>query len=73
MEKKSQKPFFKDYNLLITQDLWQADYQILFTILPKEFIKLNVKMNMIIKNAKRVELNTNIVDAFLNTQTLNII
>ena len=29
-------------------------------------------MEMIIKNAKRVELNTKIVNAVLNTQTLKI-
>ena len=49
MEKKSQKPFLTNYNLLISQDLWQAHYQILLIILLKEFTKLNVNMNRLIK------------------------
>ena len=36
--------------------------------LAREFIKLNVKMDMTIKNVKRAELNTKIATAFLNTQ-----
>ena len=28
MEKKSQKPYLTDYNLLIAQDLWQAIFKI---------------------------------------------
>ena len=47
--KKSQKPYLTDYNLLIAQDLLQPHYQILFIILRKDFIKLNVNMGMIIK------------------------
>ena len=35
----------------------------------KKFKKLNASVNMIIKNAKRVKLNTNIVSAVLNKQT----
>ena len=42
-------------------------------ILLKNFLRLNAKMNKIIKNAKRVELNIKISTAFLNTQTLDII
>ena len=42
------------------QDLWQPDYHILFIILIKEFIKLNVNIVMITKNAKLVELNAKI-------------
>ena len=56
MEKKLQKPYL-DYNLSIGQDLCKVNYQILLIILMKEFIKINVNMNMIIKNGKRVELN----------------
>ena len=51
---KLQKPYLTDYNLLIVQSLWQADYQILWIISLKEFIKLNVNTDMIIKNAKRM-------------------
>ena len=50
MEKNAQKPYLTDYNLLIAQDLWQDHYQILLIISRKEFTKLNVKVNMIIKN-----------------------
>ena len=50
MEKKSQKPCLRNYNLLIAQDLWPACYQILLIILLKEFIKLNVNTDMIMKN-----------------------
>ena len=35
----------------------------------KKFKKLNASVKMIIKNAKRVELNTNTVSAALNKQT----
>ena len=45
-------------------------YQILLIILMKEFIKSNAKMNAVIKIAKRLELNTKIVSAVLNTQAL---
>ena len=72
MEKKLQKIYPTDYNLLIAQDLWKARYQILLIILLKEFIKLNVKMNIIIKSLKCVELNLTIVTAFLNTQALKM-
>ena len=62
-----------DYCLLIAQYLWQACYQILLIILLKEFIGLNVNMNMIIKNMKHTELNTKNMSAFLNTQTFKTI
>ena len=52
MEEKLQKLYFTDNNLLISQDLWQAHYQILLIISLKEFIKLNVNMDMIMKNVK---------------------
>ena len=39
----------------------------LLTIWLKEFLKLDVKMNMIIKNMKCVELNTKVMIAFLKT------
>ena len=45
-EKKYQKLYLIDYNLLIAQDLRQANYQILLIILQKEFIELNVNMDM---------------------------
>ena len=73
MEKKSQKLYPRDHNLLIVQDAWQAHYQILLINLLKIFKKLNVKINKIIKYAKRVELNTKTVTTFLNIQTLKTI
>ena len=74
MEEKLQKPYPTDYNLLIVQDLWQAHYQVLLIIVLKEFIKLNVNRNTVVKKVKLTELNTDtdIVTAFLNTQTLKM-
>ena len=57
MEKKLQKIYLTYYNLLIVQSLWQAHYQILSIIFPKEFIKLNVNGDKIIKSVKLEELN----------------
>ena len=50
---KSQKLYLSDYNLLTSQDLWQAPYQILLIISLKEFIELSVNTDTIIKNVKR--------------------
>ena len=69
IEKKLQEPYLKNYNLLTAQDLWQ----ILFIILLKKFINLNVNTDMIINNEKNVELNIKIVSAVLNTQALKMI
>ena len=60
MEKKLQKIYPTYYNLLIVQDLCQANYQILSIISLKEFIKLNVNLDTIIKNVKLAELNLNV-------------
>ena len=49
MEKKLQKRYPKVYNLLIVQVLWQASFQVLSIILLKEFTKLKVNMNKMIK------------------------
>ena len=49
------KIYLTYYNLLIAQDLWQANYQILSIILLKKFIELNVNMDMMISNVKLVE------------------
>ena len=73
MEKKLQKTYLTNYNLLIAQDLWQAHYQVLLIILLEKFIKLNVNTNTLIKNVKLVELNTKIAIGSLNIQTLNMI
>ena len=73
MEDKLQKIYPLDYNLLTVQDLWQAHYQILSIILLKKFIKFNVNTDVMIKNTKLTELNTKIVTAILNIQTLKMI
>ena len=67
MDKKLQKVYLIYYNYYIAQDLWQAHYQILLIIFPKEFIKLNVNMGTMIKNTKLAYLNINIVTVFSNT------
>ena len=72
MEKKLQKLYNKYYNLLIVQGSWQAHYQILSIIFLKEFIKLNVNSDMIIKNVKLAELNISIETVFVNAQILKI-
>ena len=66
-EKKTQKLYFKDYNILRVQDLSQANYQIVLIIKLKEFIELNVNMDTMIRNAKHVELNAETVIAILNS------
>ena len=44
MEKKLQKLYPTDCNLLTVRDLWQAHYQNLPIILMKEFTKLMYKL-----------------------------
>ena len=73
MEKKLQKTYPTDYNLLIVHNLWQVQYQILSITFLKEFIKLNVNTDMMTKNVKLAELNINIATAFMTTQTLKVI
>ena len=73
MEKKLPKIYLTYYSLLIVQDLWQAHNQILSIIFPKEFIELNVNMDMMIENVKLVELNISIATVLLNTQILKMI
>ena len=73
MERKLQKIYPTYYNLLIAQDLWQAHYQTLSIIFLKEFIKLNVNTDTMIKNVKLAELNINIASVSLNVQISMII
>ena len=73
IEKKPQKTYIKDYNVLIVEDLWQDDYQILLIILLMEFIKLIANMDMIMKHVKDMELNKEIFSAALNKQALKMI
>ena len=58
---------------MIVQGLWQAHYQILSIIFWKEFIKLNVNTDRMMKTLKLAELNKNIATSFLNTQTSKMI
>ena len=62
MEKKLQKAYLIDYNLLIAQDLWQGHYQI-----------ISIIMGTMVKNVKLVEWNINIVLVSLNIQTWKMI
>ena len=73
MEKKLQKIYLAYQNLLISQALWQAHYQIFSKTFLKGLINLNVNTDTMIKNVKIVELNINIATIFLNTQTLKMI
>ena len=70
---KLQKSYITNYNLPIAQDLQQACYQMLLINLLKEFIKLNVNMDTMIKKLKLLELNAKTVSSVLNTQTLKMI
>lgn len=56
-EKKSQKSYSTDNNLLIALDLWQAHYPIFSIIFMKKHIKLNKYIGMITKKMKHVELS----------------
>ena len=58
---------------LQAQHLCQAHSQILSIIFLKEFIKLDVNTDTMIKNLKLAELNVNIATVSLNTQTLKMI
>ena len=51
----------------MTQDLWQTHHQVLLIALLKEFIKLRTYNKKCL-----LKLNTKIMIAFMNTQTLRI-
>ena len=70
MEQKLQKIYLTYCSLLIVQDLWQVYYQIMSIIFLKEFIELNVNLDMMTESVKHVELNISIVTVFLNAQLL---
>ena len=65
MEKKLQKIYPTDYNLLIAQNVWQANYQILFIILLKEFIELKENMDMMIKKYETCGIKYKKCECFL--------
>ena len=58
---KLQKRYLTDYSLLIAQDLWHANYQIFLIISLKEYVKLNLNMDMTIKNARLLDLDIKII------------
>ena len=65
-KKLGQNSYPTNYNLLIVWNLLQVYYQILLIILVKKFIKLNVNMDMIMKNVQNREINTTITSTILN-------
>ena len=65
MEKKLQGIYLTYYNLLIAQYLWQAHYQIFSIIFLKEFIKLNVNTNTMIKKCETYEIKCKYCDCLL--------
>ena len=60
------KIYLPYYNLLIAQDLWQAQYQILSIVFLKEFIKLKVNLNVMMKSAKTCRIKCEHCDCFLD-------
>ena len=65
MEKKLQKTYLTYNSLLIAKDLWQAHYQILPIIFLKEFIKLNVNTDTMIKKCETCRIKYKYWDCFL--------
>ena len=65
MEKKLQKIYLIYYNLSIVQDLWQVHYQIMSIIFLKEFMKLNVNMDTMIKKCGTYGIIYDVCDCFL--------
>ena len=55
------------------QDLWKVYYEILSVIFLKEFIKLKVDSDMMMKNVRFAELNISIANVSLNTQILKML
>ena len=53
------------------QGLGQGHFQIFLNISLKEFIKLNLNKDLMMRSVKLEELNTKIASVFLNTQVLN--
>ena len=73
MEKKLQKTYIANFNLLIAQHLWQGHYQILSTVFVKEFIELSENIDMMIKNVRLVEFNISVAIVFLYKKKLKMI
>ena len=64
MEKKLQKRYLTYHILLIVQYLWQTHYQILLIIYLKDFIKLNVNQDMMIKYAETCRIKYKYCNCF---------
>ena len=65
MEKNYKKIYLTYYNLLIAQDLWQAHYEILPIIFLKEFIELNINLDMMITKCEICGKTYNYCNCFL--------
>ena len=59
------KLYLTDYNVLMMQYLWQAQYLALLISLLKELIKLNVNTSTTIKYVKLVEISNKYSDRVL--------
>ena len=73
IEKKLQKIYPTYYNLLIAQGLCEAHLQTLTIIFLKEFMKINVNTDTVLKIVKLVESNISIASVFFKTQGLKTI
>ena len=72
MEKELQKNI--SYILqFISSIIFMGSYEILSIIFLKEFIKLNVNTDSMIKNVKRLELYAKYATVFLKTQNLEAV
>ena len=73
MEEKLQKNLSCILQFIDSTRFMAGNCQILSTIFLKEFIKLNVKTDMKMKNVEFVELNISIETVFLNTKVFKMI
>ena len=62
MEKKLQKLYLTNYNLLIAEDSWQDNYQILLINLLKKFLRLNANIDIKNKDCKCCLESANVED-----------
>ena len=65
MEKKLQKIYLWYYRLLIGQDLWQSNDQILLIIFVKKFMELNENSDTMTKNCETYDIRYKHCDCFL--------
>ena len=70
-EKKSQKPYFTDYNSLTSRDLWEAYNQTILKILLNEFIKINGNTYMTTEKCKTCGIKYKDCDCFLEFTNLS--